>query len=112
RPYLVADEGDQRPGNDPLELAEWLFLENRSHLLQPCGPAFAKDELAHRPEASRGRLMPFLVDRLVVFQSGEPGQLGSRQAEDAAHFLVEIRAIRKRRTLLAAQQLGNVRLGH
>ncbi len=109
---LAAHHLDQCPGDELLQLAEWLLLEDVAHLTLPRVPALAQHELAHRAEARRRRLEPFLIERLVMLDGRQPGQFFPSQAEDAAHLVVEIGAVGKRRELLPSQQLRDVRLRH
>ena len=60
------------------QLAERLSLENGLHLLPIGRTALAQNELAHRAEAGRRDLLPFMVERLMMLEGSQTRQLFGR----------------------------------
>jgi hypothetical protein len=109
---LAAHHLDESPGDELLQLAEGLLLEDVAHLPLPRTLTLAQDEISHRPETGSGWVEPFLIERFVMLDRRQPRQLFARQSQHAAHFVVEVGSIGEGRELLASQQLGDVRLRH
>ena len=75
---LAAHDLDQGPSHELFQLAERLSLENGLHLLPIGRTALAQNELAHRAEAGRRDLLPFMVERLMMLEGSQTRQLFGR----------------------------------
>ena len=99
-------------GDQPLELAEGLLLENRADVAFPVGVTLAEDQLADFPEQGCGLLPQLPLQFLLPLDLRQPRQLPARQFQEPVHLVIDVGAARRGWRLPPGQQLRDVGLGH
>ena len=119
-PVLVAQlflghacEHVQQPlGDQPLQLAEWLRLEDRADVPLPVGVTLAEDQLADFPEQGRGLFPQLSLQFRPPLHRRQPRQLPARQLQEPVHLVIDVGTVRSGGRLLPGQELRDVGLGH
>ena len=103
---------EQSAGDQPLELAEGLPLEDRAHLLRLLVPAFAQDQVAEVRKQGLGRVPQRALQILLARQLRHLCQLALRQLEKPVHAVVDVGAVGRGGGLFTGEQLRDVGLRH
>jgi hypothetical protein len=82
-------------GDEPLELAEGLLLEDRADLRCPARVALPQDRLANLTE-QRWRLLTQLPFQFFLpLDARQPRQLPAAQLQEPVHLLIDVGAARR-----------------